>query len=292
MPANPKSYGLSASGGVKYLFYRVEADQARLVTYSPFFFVEARIDFNDVRTGFRSTVSLSKALEIYSVNSDMLWSDDMIRDIDPEKTTSQLPDSGLYDSLPDFVNAGFMPQMETQFISYLLRSYKVKVYRNFALNIYSTSAESLSEFAARCRELVNETQRKELNTLGEVFNRKLEQVKQKYLMANASDSFELARTDSQNREVFLDYAEKIADLFLYSGAGARTENDFSRRSLCNQELVERLVSLESEARQANSRFRDSCDEKARSIDEYILHPTLKDVHLVRSCILWIPQKAV
>jgi hypothetical protein len=41
-----------------------------------------------------------------------------------------------------------------------------------------------------------------------------------------------------------------------------------------------------------SKLSDSFNEKASAVDEYILHPNLKDIHLVRSCILWMPKGKV
>jgi hypothetical protein len=58
-----------------------------------------------------------------------------------------------------------------------------------------------------------------------------------------------------------------------------------------QELEEQLISVELDARRAIAKLEDSYAEKARSIDEYILHPNLKDIHFVRSCILWMPGQA-
>ena len=58
-----------------------------------------------------------------------------------------------------------------------------------------------------------------------------------------------------------------------------------------RELDERLLSLELEAHQMIARLFDSYDEKACAVDEYILHPNLKDIHFVRSCILWMATGA-
>jgi hypothetical protein len=35
---------------------------------------------------------------------------------------------------------------------------------------------------------------------------------------------------------------------------------------------------------------DAYEEKARSLDEYNLHPNPKDIHFVRSGVLWMPKK--
>ncbi len=51
-----------------------------------------------------------------------------------------------------------------------------------------------------------------------------------------------------------------------------------------------LAALESEARQSVSVVCDAYLYKSQSMDEYISHPNLKDIHLVRCCILWIPVR--
>jgi hypothetical protein len=289
MRQNPPMGQHSASNSVKYLFWAIEAARGTSVEYVPFFYIEARIDFNDVRTGFSSMISLSKAIELHSFSADLPLVEDMVRDIDLQNTSSAMPDSARLSRLPDFVDDAFMSQMESQFVRYLLNSFKSRVYRNFELNVYSNAGESLSGFTARCMELLDGARRRDSDNLHEVFNRKLGQIEQKYLNESSPDDFEVARTASRNRDIFSDYLERIAQLFLQSKPVLNPDEDQKPRS--SLELEERLMSLAVEAREVIAELWDSYEEKARSVDEYILHPNLKDIHIVRSCILWMPVKA-
>jgi hypothetical protein len=290
MRQNPHKSQPYDSSSIKFLFYDIEDAKSAEIEYAPFFFVEARVDFNDVRTGFSSMISLNKAFELHPLGSDLSLVEDMVRDIDPQKVKSSIRDSARLGKLPDFVDAGFMSQMETQFIRYLLNSFKARVYRNFELNVYSSAGESLPDFAARCMDLLGGARRRDQDAMHEVFNRKLGQIEQKYLNDSAPEIFELAITASQGRDIFSDYLERIAKLFLQSNPVLRPgRNNHSPQS--SLEMEERLLSLESEAQQAIAGLWDSYSEKARSVDEYILHPNLKDIHLVRSCILWMPAAA-
>ncbi len=291
MRQNPQIGQHSASNGIKYLFWAIEDVQGIGVEYVPFFYVEARIDFNDVRTGFSSMISLSKAIELHSFSADLPLVEDMVRDIDLQNTSSSMPDSAHLSRLPDFVDDGFMSQMETQFVRYLLNSFKSRVYRNFELDVYSNAGESLSGFTARCMELLDGARRRDSDNLHEVFNRKLGQIEQKYLNERSPDDFEVARTASRNRDIFSDYLEKIAGLFLQSKPLLNPDEDGFQKPRSSLELEERLMSLAVEAREVIAKLWNSYEEKARSVDEYILHPNLKDIHIVRSCILWIPAKA-
>jgi hypothetical protein len=273
-----QSRTFSSANKIKHLFLDTQDSQTTGMKYAPFFYAEVRIDFNDVRTGFRATESLNKAVEIHHITADLLWAEDMIRDVDPQKIKAQTSEGIEIGQLPDFVDAVFVSQMETQFIRYLLRSYKTLVYRNF-------------EFCARCLDLLNEPKRLELDALQEIFARRLEQIRQKYLNANSSDNLDLAKAESQDRDLFLSYSDRIADLFLQSEISLSASVNKPSPSENSRDMAEYLASLKLEAQHAIARILDLYEQKARCVDEYILHPNLKDIHFVRSCILWIPLKA-
>jgi hypothetical protein len=291
MSLNSKKQPPSSGEGLKQLYLKPEGAPASGGEYFPFFYAEARIDFNDVRTGLRETVSLSKALEIYPNIADLLWTEDMVRDVDFGMTTSAIPGTVSLNSLPDFVDAHFIAHMEIQFVQYLLRSFVARVYRNYALNIYSHSGESRTEFAGRCRELLEGPRRKEADRLHEVFKRKLEQAKEKYLLIDVPPGLELAKSESQKRNSFYRSSERIADFFLRGDVLPNLNPEATPGARGATELEERLLSLETEARHAIDKLQDSYQEKAQALDEYLLHPNPKDIHFVKSCILWMPHRA-
>lgn len=147
----------------------------------------------------------------------------------------------------------------------------------------------------RCAELVNDLFRRDVDTLQELFERKLTQIKEKYLPGPLSEGygrgFQLEKAGSYMKNQIHETSERIANLFLRAGLGLRCEADkipTPRRT--ESEYEERLRVLESEARQEICRLRSECQERARGIDVYDLHPNLKDIHMVRSAILWMPME--
>jgi hypothetical protein len=275
---------------VKYLYYEVDPE-IREVEYVPYFYTEVRIDFNDVRTGLRETFSLNKALEIYLPTADLLWIKDMVQDVDPQKMASSAPADARFSRLPEYVDSNYISHMETQFVQYLLRSFAIELYRNSALNVYSNSEESRSEFIGRCMELFDSPRRRELDRLHDVFIRRLEQLKEKYLISEESMGLEQARIESQNKDIFSNYSDRIAGLFLVGRFASDRSIETFHISPGRPELEERLVALGLEAQNAIANLTNSYEDKARALDEYLLHPNLKDIHFVRSCILWMPKKA-
>ncbi len=289
MPLSSKTYQSPPPEGVHFLYFVPENSVASGDPYSPYFFVEARIDFNDVRTGFRKSAALGKALEIYPSNTEFLWAPDMMRDVDLLKTRSSAPEGVHLGRLPAFVDRNLISRMETQFVEYCLRSFTAQAYRNFALSIYSASGESRAEFAARCLELLDGPIREELDLLAGVFKRRLEQAKEKYLSANEPGELELAKMESRKRSIFSRYSDRIMAHFLRGDRGPDPAADASGSPRQISELEEKMICLEQEAGQAAAKVRRSYEEKAQTLDEYLLHPNPKDIHIVRSGILWMPQ---
>jgi hypothetical protein len=108
MKLGSENFPMQRTDKVKYLYLSSENPSASEPEPRAYLYVEAKIDFNDVRTGFRSTIGLSKALEIYSINAELLWSDDMVADVDPLKIKAAIPDNARLGDLPGFVDANFI----------------------------------------------------------------------------------------------------------------------------------------------------------------------------------------
>jgi hypothetical protein len=201
------------SGRIKHLYLRTAstvADQE----FEPFFYVEARIDFADVRSGCNVTCGIHSALDMLSLDEDLLWTSDMVRSVDPAALLTSKPEFAKLRSLPEFVTEDIPARIGSRHLSYLLRHAEMRIYRNFVLNAYSHPGETRDDFQLRCLEVLNETFRSDLDALREVFNRRLGRIEQKYLRQDRTGEFESDRRVAQARSKFHALAEKIAELFL------------------------------------------------------------------------------
>ena len=276
------------SENVKNLFWIPDAKAAGVSRYSPHIYLEARIDFSDVRTGYRETFNISRAAEIPSKKSEPFWDEDAVLEIDPRKLGTSVPEGVQMDDLPAHVDRQFISRIRTQFIEYLLRAFTVKVYRNYSLDVYSSSKESRNDFIIRCADLHKGPMYNEFDSLHEVYIRRLERLRQKYLRMEDSQELEESKTDSHNRELFYRISERISALFLRTEFSIQHVEKPSDSSSRIHELEERLRDLHRQARETVVKILDSYEDKIKSVDEYILHPTMRDIHFVNSCILWKP----
>ncbi len=260
--------------------------------YAPLIYFEAKVDFADVRSGCHVTRGISSVMNMVQLEEDQVWTRDMVRTIDPEKLVTAKPESVTLASLPDFVTEGFLSRIETLYLSYLLRHTDVRLYRNFALNIYSHFGETLDEFQSRCMEEFNDAFRADLDVLREVVNRRLERIATKYVGGRAGE-YESDRRVTQARSKLHAMSEMFAELFiqteLTSDNGPVTPG---RPNPAHPDLEQSLDTLETEVRIEIRRLRTFYWEKVQNIDEYIIRPNFKDLHLVRTCILWTPEGAL
>ena len=283
---------LSASENVKNLYHLPESSGKRELDYVPYLYVESKIHLNDVRTRFRQTYNINQIVRIPPARSEPLWDDDAVEGVHPENLVTEIPERASLRSLPQFVDTEFISWIETRFIQYLLRTFSVKAYRNFNLEIYSSSGESRNDFIIRCIDQIKAPMHQEFDHLHEVFKRKLERLQQKYLDKDNPEELEKAKYNSRNRELFNRISERVSALFLRTEFGIQRVTRPVGAPYHLDELQERLHALHFEAQEAVTRILDSYEEQAKSIDEYILHPTMKDIHFVSGCVVWIAVGAV
>ncbi len=258
--------------------------------YAPRLYFEAKIDFADVRSGLRETCSVCSAVDMFPLDEGVLWTEDMVRPVDPAQIHSEPPREAKFHAIPDFLDAQAVALAETQYLHFLLRYFKVRIYRNFTLNVYSGPAESLSDFTVRCRELLRESFRKELDRLQEVFVRSIEQIRGKYLKTSRWEEYDSPSRSLQLKDIVHQSLDRIAQLFLQAELDLGSCSPAPAcRCAARLELEERLCSLEEDAYRAIGRLVATWQDRVRNIDEYIVRPNLKDIHLARTRILWVPD---
>ena len=263
------------------------------VEYFPCVYVEADIDFNDIRTGYKGKVKLARALKIYDSYATPGWSEEVILDANLDRIQEIPPQAARFRPLPGFINAQFINVLKNRYMEYLTRTWKKILHRNSELNIYSGAGESREEFVVRCTEQFLGRMREEISRMRVVFNRMLEQLKEKYLgicEAQPPDSASLT-PEASDRDIYSRYAERIAALFLNATSSAVDAEFDATRIGKNSELEERLIALTAEAYSKIALLRESYEKKAELADEYILRPNLKNIHCERSCILWMPTSS-
>ena len=275
---------------IESLYLAPKASRKTVAKYFPYVYIEASIDFNDIRTGYRGAVKLARALKIYESHAVPGWSEEIVHDANIDRIQEIQPRTARLCPLPEFVDAEFIDVIKNRYIEHLTRTWKKILYRNSELNIYSGAGESRDEFMLRCREQFLEQKREKLNQMRVIFNRKQEQLKEKYIGIGEVELPEFAplASEADDRDIYSRYAEHIAALFLDTDSPVADGEAETPRMDKSSELEERLIALTAEACRKIALLHESYQKKEERIDEYILRPNLKNVHCERSGILWMP----
>lgn len=274
---------------IKHLHLQPEPDAAAF-EYVPRFFCEIRIDVADVRSGLRETHGFAGTVAMSDGDGDSLWTEDMVQPVDTELLRSGLPAQGRIRPLPAEADDAAAGRVETQFLNYLLRYFKVRVFRNSDLGLYSRAGESLEEFTARCRDVLTGSFRREIDAQRELFERKLEQVREKFLRQDRPEPNDF-KTFTQLRSRVHDCAERITGMFLQAGfAGMEVQEPGGRPDVRGPELEEKLRTVEHEACREIGKLVRVYQDKLDSIDAYVIRPGIREIHIVRTGVLWVPER--
>jgi predicted small metal-binding protein len=255
--------------------------------------VEAKVDFSDVRSGLRESCGVNLAFEVCPLESDALWTKDMVWLLDADCLSPGAPSEDRRECAPPTITTEASRVLESKIVAFLLRHFTRTLYRNFTLSLYSDPSESRADFGARCADLLCEQFRAELDQHREVFERKLEHIKERHLGTDIDVEFDKARLRSQIGSRIHETAEKVTNLFLQASLFQdRSWPPLGHPDQRLPELEQKLQTIEMEACQAIERIRAVFLEKARSSDEYLVRPTLRDIHLGRLGFVWMPVAGV
>lgn len=276
---------------MKAYYFRSPEGAGNAADYYPHYFFEAKVDIDDIRSGYHETRSVSRALEVRPCHADEFWTADMLASVDPAAVQPDAPDGVALHPVPSYVTDEMLDQAEKLFVLYLIRHEKALFYRNYALKIYSAAGESAWDFGNRCLEILSERFHDDLNDLREVINRRLELLRERFFAQIRMDEIDASHWALRQRDCLSAVTERIDAMFLEADLFSTTripEVACSGETLTD--LEEKLIALQREALRGVEGLIASYREKACHIDEYVVHPGLKDVHMVRTGMLWMPRR--
>jgi hypothetical protein len=276
---------------VKRLYLKPAGVPGPAAEYFPHYYFVAKVDVDDVRSGFRESRSVCSALEIYPYDPDWVWTEDMVREVRPEMLQEHPPESVRLHPLPSFVDDGVIARVETQFVLHIVRHVKARFYRNEALKLFSIAGETHADFKSRCMDRLNETLRRELDAEQEIFGRRFELIRERHGRELQAEELHSPAIALRKRQWLRVISEQTYQLFLNSDLFS---DPVAAPALSlgepKSDMEEKLLSIHADACRAAGARIHALREKADAIDEYAVHPGLRDVHVARTCVAWMPRQ--
>ncbi len=244
----------------------------------PSLLFQVKIDSQDVRTGCRVSDDGFFQAE-WLPDTEMDWARDMVvryrggelREIDPPR------------------QLGWPEGAEERLLAFLARHYRVRVWRNPEVGLYSLPAEEKAEFVQRCRDALLPERAARMKKLREIFHHRyfeLEQRLKEETLAGDEDpdlkQNRLARLES----LFSDAKEGLSRWFVEDGNQLIGEGDLTWELRGQPDFQERIDALMADFATGFNRICSEFEEKASRIDEYDIPINRGAVDIVLTGILW------
>ncbi len=242
---------------------------------------DVRLDYLDVRSGARGRASQVLAAPPL-VDSELEWTEDLVETV-PEAELVEIAPPG-----PACWPGGSEDQMRR----FLLRCFRLGIWRNGALGVYSVPGESREDFQRRCIELLADEQDAALQDIRQVYLRRILELEQRALDSLEHPLWEGEQVDrraadirnafSEIREIFSQYllTPPGADLELPDVAGWGEKLDVESR--------ERMEKLWMDLLPVLNRIRGRLLWRAGQIEPYTMSLSHSSIDIQPHGFLWPP----
>ena len=248
----------------------------------PSLFFETEADVRDVRSGYRNSKHgffQAEWLEDEGLN----WTADMVREVDPEWLEEISPPRPL--NWPVFG--------DEKIVHYLGAYYSPRIWRNYALGIYSTAQESETQFIARCGEALLRERSRELNRVREIFLRRFLELEQKLIEAiecEEGEPNERNRRGSVARVLFSKVRDDLESWFRSEDYRLLEPADLAWNLEFHTLLQEKLADLQRELISTYNRINAHFIGQAGEVELYDVSLSHLQIAVLSRGILWAAEE--
>lgn len=257
----------------------------------PAFMAECSLNFRSVRAGFQYTEENIFTAWYPRAGLPIDWGAPAVDVPAFEATTDCPPDGFLRPALDVIVTEARFQEFEDDLTDFLSRTHRYGVLQNKEYSLYSAPDEARENFLNRVAEKAIERLEPEIKKLLEYFERKLDQLRERYEGPGRCLVLEDPEEHlSQLRTLFVTSETRLAEIFLsrfrlvvgYPDPRAEDEGD--------RELLDDLNRIESEARAALNERYTECLRQIADCDLFEIGLQPDHVRVLRSGLLWVPAE--
>jgi hypothetical protein len=239
---------------------------------------ESRLDIQDVRLGYRGT-DLGLFLGPLLDQSDVDWSSDLVNRIDAKSIQEIDPPK------PVTWPAG----ADEKFIRHLLQHYRIPVWRNYKLGLYSAPHETKTEFVARCLALLRDERSEDHQKVQDIFLRRFLEIEtqlQEKIREEESGPELKERMTSRVRDLFSEFREDFSRRLLEESMKPLKESDLDWTGKIDIEFQERILKLRSDLVARYNDINEAARRKANSVEDYEVTLSYSQIQIISRGILW------
>jgi hypothetical protein len=239
---------------------------------------EIRLDIQDVRSGYRGSDS-GLFLGPFLDQADIDWSEDLVKRLE----------SPVLQEISPPRNVTWPAGADEKLCRHLLQHYRIPVWRNYKLGIYSAPRETRDDFVSRCLTALREERTSAFQKVQDIFLRRFLEIEQLLLEEVQDDDSQPELQEkmfSRVKDLFSDFREDFSRCFLEESLDPLEESDLDWTGKIDIEFQERILKLRSDLVARYNEINEAAIKKASSIEEYQVTLTYQQIQVISRGILW------
>ncbi len=242
---------------------------------TPFLFSSFYVDLFD----FHSNIKISKkfliSVPLIEVDNEITWTKDMFtvenaEEIVPLNSKENIPLEKLK------ISSEKLGYLKDILFNSIIKFFKIRLYKNKSISVFSELDESKEEFIKRCFKLSKEKYEDELKQLKRTSEMKFEQLKEKFDRKEYINELEKEKV----KDSFYEAKWALQKIFINHEANLNVEIPLSNEA--SQDLTSLLNSILKDMKNILSKIK----ENAEDVEKYYIHLTPKNISDFNVGILW------
>jgi hypothetical protein len=245
---------------------------------TPYLLFVVEIGFQDVRSGYRLAESVLIQSE-WLDDASAVWTPDMVRFLEPV----------VLEEIPPPAALELSQDLDEVVISFLVKNYHHRVWKNPDISLYSTSSETEEEFVERCRESLMSERSERIRSLRELFMHRffeLEQRAQDMLEAEELNEGLRRSLPSIVADVFSEAREDLSRCFVRDDYQVLKLSDLDWKLPVLPDVEDRLLDLRNDLISSYNEISESLEQRAAVVEPYTVSVNRSSVDIVSVGVLW------
>jgi hypothetical protein len=178
---------------------------------------------------------------------------------------------------------------DKKLLRYLLQFYRIPLWKNYRLVLYSTPGESKKDFIRRCISAQRDERNVALQKVKDIFLRRFLELEQKFLQITEDDDLGIEGRDqalSRIRDLFSDFRDGFSRCFLNDSLVPLEETDLDWTGNVRIDFQERIDKLRADFVAQYNEVVRSNRQKAECLEVYEVPLAYSHVDIVSRGVLW------
>jgi hypothetical protein len=281
-----------------------EAPGAKVMglVYRPALLAQAEVRYLDRKKGLDHDKSVTALTADVSARGVVRWEEVLTQRIEPASLDrAPAPEAQFPDLEAPLNDAKILKELEKDFLDYIYHSAGLRLSSNPALKLLAQPGMSEEEFRMKCAEAAQEGQEAEEDKLRDKYEKKIDRIKDKLSKEERELSEDQAEHQARKVEGYISAAETVAGFLGFgrrrSVSAAMSKQRMAKKAEADiEESMEEieafkkdLAEIEEELVEELEEIQERWDEMAAEIEETVITPYKKNIHLELFGVAWIPH---